>query len=361
MSYLDDGMPLDNFADKRKSFQMLHQLRQIILCSLVVISSASASGETNLPPLRRTDQIRLREAIRFVDAVFDSVWAAGARPPLEVLFVDDSVEYLINHDGQTPDFASTAYDSVLDRPVKARRRTYPTGFLATFPAFSSYSTIVVGRPENTLPKTSTPWVAIIAHERLHQVQDAEPGISEKLIALDLSGADSTGMWMLNYSFPYDSIQVGEAYDAYISSLVAALDGRGTAEFPSLIAAAIAARDHLRSLLSDRDYRYMAFQLWKEGIARYSEYMFSRLAARWYLPTKEFSQLPDFESFDTTARRIYENSLAELYPHALHEMHRVVFYATGLAEGLLLDEYAPGWRARYFAEPLDTRSYFDKVP
>ncbi len=272
-------------SSPERRIQMVSRYYVVFLVAFFGVINISFANESELPPIKVPDQIRLREAIRFVHETFDSVWSNGPRPNFELLFIDDSIEYLINHEGQPPGFGTARHDPVLERPVMARQRTFPVGFLATFPAFSGHSTILVGRPENTLPKISSAWIATLAHERLHQIQDACPGMGEKLTALDLAGKDATGMWMLNYPFPYDSVPVGVAYDAYMASLVAALHKRGTTEFPDLLRAVVAARDRLRSELSEKDYRYMAFQLWKEGIARYSEFMIPHLAARWYVPAK----------------------------------------------------------------------------
>ena len=68
----------------------------------------------------------------------------------------------------------------------------------------------MGQAENTLSKTSTPWIIMLLHEHFHQLQDSQPNFYADVSALNLSGADKSGMWMLNYPFPYDRKEVQES-------------------------------------------------------------------------------------------------------------------------------------------------------
>jgi hypothetical protein len=45
------------------------------------------------------------------------------------------------------------------------------------------------------------------HEHSHQLQNAQAGYSQAVAALGLSHGDQTGMWMLNYPFPYTNAGV----------------------------------------------------------------------------------------------------------------------------------------------------------
>ena len=48
------------------------------------------------------------------------------------------------------------------------------------------------------------------HEHFHQLQWAQPEYLKAIDDLGLSKGDATGMWMLNYPFPYDNPEVGAA-------------------------------------------------------------------------------------------------------------------------------------------------------
>src|SRR5205823_11170202 len=58
------------------------------------------------------------------------------------------------------------------------------------------------------------------HEHFHQLQDSQPNSYAETEALNLSHGDQTGMWMLNYAFPYDSPEVkrSEEHTSELQSL-----------------------------------------------------------------------------------------------------------------------------------------------
>ena len=113
----------------------------------------------------------------------------------------------------------------------------------------------------------------------------------------------------------------------------------------------------RAALSADDYRYLAFQLWQEGVARYTEYALARLAAARYRPTAAFRALPDYQPFDSAARVIMERIATGTRNPDLPRAKRVAFYPTGAAVALLLDDAAPGWRREYLAYPFSLDAYF----
>ena len=111
-------------------------------------------------------------------------------------------------------------------------------------------------------------------------------------------------------------------------------------------------------LSSDDHKYLAFQLWQEGIARYTEIKVAETAAN-YRPTREFAALPDFEAFADYAARPREETLAELKRVELAKTKREIVYSFGATEGLLLDRLNPGWKAGYFGHLLSNDTLFIK--
>jgi hypothetical protein len=104
-------------------------------------------------------------------------------------------------------------------------------------------------------------------------------------------------------------------------------------------------------LAPADLRYLDFQLWQEGVARYIEYASARVAARSYTPSPAFAALPDFVPYGDAARALRAQLVRELRLVDLGFNKRVTFYPIGAARALLLDRTTPGWKARYFASPL----------
>jgi len=115
------------------------------------------------------------------------------------------------------------------------------------------------------------------------------------------------------------------------------------------------------MLTPDDYKYFSFQIWQEGIARYTEFRMADLAAKKYSPTKEFRALKDYTPFKEVADSILNKEiLASLPTLELDRLERLVFYPFGAAEGLLLDRANPNWRSRYLTEKFYVEKYFERT-
>ena len=316
-------------------------------------STFSPRVQETQPTLSPKDRTRLAEAFRLGDQLGDRIWPGWSKAPFAVLLVTPEHEFLIRHPQPSADFVKLGYDETLKSDISFRKRTMSPSFLATFPAIpgSIVSTIVVGQAENTFVKTSIPWVVTLLHEHFHQLQDSQPNFYKDVNALNLSRGDESGMWMLNYAFPYDRAEVQEQFVTTSKLLVAALRSPKR-ERAKRMADYLAAREKFRQLVSEDDYKYLAFQFWKEGIARYTEFRIADLAAKGYRPTREFRALKDYRTFADFAQTTYEGIFRQLMTQKLGESKREVVYSFGAAEGLLLDLMKPGWRASYFSQKFD---------
>jgi hypothetical protein len=330
------------------------------LLVLILLLFAPVVTAQQKPQLRFEDRVRLAEAFRIGDKLGDRVWADWNKAPFAVLLVTPDYEFLIRHPKPSPDFVLTGYDALLQSNVYYRKRTQPTNFLATFPIVGGIPTIVIGQAENTDKKTSTPWVVTVLHEHFHQLQSSQPGYYDAVNALELSRGDQTGMWMLNYPFPYDWMEMEEHFSLLSLLLADALEAETRADFSAKLSAYRKQRRELELTLSPDDYRYFSFQLWQEGIARYTEYRIAKLAGGGYKPSQAFRALRDYRPFAQVAEETKSGILNELRISQLADYKRVMFYAIGAGEGLLLDRTNPRWRQRYFAEKFYLDKYFSSA-
>ncbi len=328
-----------------------------LLWALIPIICFPVLTKADDPKLNDIDRTRLREASLQAEAVFDSIWPVALKAPMAILLVTEENEFLINHPTPSDDFKPLGYDSLLHSEIHFRPTVFPTSFLATFPAVTGLSTIVVGRAENTQSETSTRWMVTLLHEHFHQLQTTQPGYYEAVNALDLHGGDQTGMWMLNYAFPYDSLQISTQFAKLASSLSAAILSRGTAQFEIDAKTYLTERKDFRSLLGEKDYRYFAFQLWQEGLARHTEYSCAVEAARRSTLSDEFKKLDYFLQVNEVAQSLLNYALEDLQNPDLSNSRRVAFYSVGFGEGLLLDELQPNWRLDYFSSRFDAIALF----
>jgi hypothetical protein len=308
---------------------------QFLAAALIVPSFGRA--QTAGPP--EADRVRLAEAFRLAERVRGTVWPGWERTPMAVLLVADSAEYLVAHPAPTAEFASLGRDPLLGREVLTRPRRFQPTLLATFPAVGGISTIVVGSAGRT-GKSSAEWVLTLLHEHFHQWQQSLPAYYARASDLGLARGDTTGQWMLDYAFPYDSARVQRA----VRTLGAALAGDD-------LHAVAEARECLRRLLSEDDYRYLEFQLWQEGVPRYLERATAEAAAGSGEPDAAFRALPDYEPYEAVARRLRERQARQLAELRLGADRRVGFYPLGAGVAALLVRSAPGWREAYERQPF----------
>lgn len=220
------------------------------------------------------DLVRIKEAFRLTQAIQDSVWPGGwGAVPFPLLLVTEEREFLVAFPRTPSGFEEGQYLGSLGTRILERPRQLQPNLLATFPAFGPPSVIVVGQPKATR-KNATTWVLTIVHERFHQFQSADSGYYSAVQGLDLSDGDQTGMWMLNYPFPYRSTAIVERFSALSRNLAHLLDQSSASQRRAFWESYVA----FLADLSERDRRYLSFQVWQEGVARYVELRTAELAA-----------------------------------------------------------------------------------
>ena len=315
-----------------------------LVSALALLEPAAAQQPPSIP---RTDAIRLAEAFRLADAVGDKIWPKWSAAPFAVILITPDYEFLVRHPGPTPDWISLGHDTLLDARVWYRKRQFPVTFLATFPAVGNTPTIVVGQAEHTTAKTSTPWVLTLLHEHFHQYQYSQPGYYDSAATLGLAHGDSTGMWMLNFPFPYADKAVQKKFAAAARALREALYKNGTPALGNALATYRGEMATLRASISAEAWTYLQFQLWQEGIARYTEFVVAGAATRGYRPDSAFSALKDFVPYSSVAQSLFMGISDQLLNEDLGDSKRSVVYDFGAAQGLILDYVQPHWRTRYF--------------
>jgi len=337
----------------------IHKKEICFVLITAIVSIVTEPHAQSRPHIRDIDRIRLAEAFRIADQIGDSLWEGWKSAPFALLLVTHDREYLMHHPQPSKDFTLLGYDSLLETDVYVRNRTKPIGFLATFPAIqgSMIPTIVVGQAESTDVKTSTPWVVTLLHEHFHQLQMSQPGYYAEVESLKLSHGDQTGMWMLNFPFPYDSANVQEAFSRLSALLVKGILPMKKSQRLKLAADYRRDLDRFAQTIGVDNFRYLSFELWQEGIARYTEYRMARMSASMYKPGLAFSRLGDFRPFRPVADSIYQTIVKQLSSAKLGTSRRALVYPFGAAEGLLLDNVSPGWHSKYLKQKFFLQRYF----
>jgi hypothetical protein len=313
--------------------------------------AAAAFAQTSAQVVTADNAVRIREFYRLAAQVQNSVWPNWNQAPDALLLVTPRHEFLTHH--ATPkDFQPAGKDFVV------RPRQFEPNLQATFPAFGSTPVMVIGEPENTSSKTSTPWLITLLHEHFHQLQYSQPDYYEGTGKLGLSKAGGGAMWMLNYPFPYDKAEVTRAFADLRDLLWSTATESDPVRFKTSAAAYLQARKKFFAQLSDDDRKYLEFQLWQEGIARYTEIKVAE-AATAYRPSAEYAALADFAPFTGYGAKRLQSTLDELKASVLSQRKREAAYSFGAVEGLLLDHLRPNWKAAYFVRPFALGPYFDE--
>jgi hypothetical protein len=328
-------------------------VRIILLFSFSFLQINSFSQNS----IGRTEALLIREAKLIADSHGDKIWKGFSTAPFTIILVTDSIEYLIYHPQPSGDFKLLYNDSILNTEVYARSRTYPKEWLATFPAVNGVNCIVVGTPKNT-GRTYTNWMITLLHEHFHQFVNSRPGYYEAVDKLNLSGGDQTGMWMLNYPFPYDSTVIITQYQKFTTALAKAVDNIAKKDFKKLLNVYVKEKQVFKKLLKPEDYRYFSFQLWNEGLATYTEYKFLEILSN-YKFSAAVTALKDLMPLPRYKKEFFKAQMLNLKELKIQAAKRVCFYPIGFAEGLLLDINNENWRNKYLTDKFTTDNYFTK--
>lgn len=274
----------------------------------------------------------LAAARTFASAAGEDLWPGYGAAPFGLLLVESARETLLCRAGGAEGFVAEGVEPATGCPRFGRPPSgLPGNLLAAMPVFGPPSTIVMGTPEAT-GRSREAWVHTILHEHFHQWQSALPDYYARVAALDLAGDDDSGMWMLNFPFPYDDAGAGAAFARASLALADALEARGGARFQAAFDRYLAARTALAAQVGARNWRYLEFQLWQEGVARWTEISLG-LA------------YPD-DAVRASAARLAARVAEQLRAPDLAARRREVAYPLGAGEAMLMDACGSGWRRSY---------------
>ena len=274
----------------------------------------------------------LAQTRAFAGTTGESLWPGYGSAPFGFLLLEPDREILLCRPGAPSGFEPDGDDPATGCPRLRRARTgLPAGLLAAMPMFGPPAVIVMGTPTTT-GRSRASWLRTILHEHFHQWQWSLPDYYGRVEALDLAGGDKTGMWMLNFPFPYESAPVGAAYAAASNALADALEQRGRPGFAAAFDSYLAARRRFAASVSTREWRYLDFQLWQEGAARWSEIQLGKA-------------YPD-QAVRDSAVALEKATLASLRKPDLKAQGRELAYPFGAGEAMLMSACGPQWRDAY---------------
>jgi hypothetical protein len=290
-------------------------------------------------PLRSVSPL-IAEARTIAQQDGNTIWPGFAKTPFPILLIEKKNSFLFCPAGPAKDFDPLGTEYVTGCLVKTRKPEFAPDLQATFPAVDDTPTVVIGMPAQT-QGNGTAWIATLLHEHMHQTQMGRADYPAQIKALGLEGDVQDGAWMLNFPFSYADPKTGEAFATMAHELLGALEAKTGAQLRSHMLRYHAARRAAFGRITAQEARYAEFQLWQEGVARYSEIALAEAAID---GAKRRKSAHDYSALALNLRaRVRQN----LRHFDLAKNGRVSFYALGAGEALLLDRTRPNWRNQYF--------------
>lgn len=155
-----------------------------------------------------------------------------------------------------------------------------------------------------------------------------------------------GVASMEGQYPFDDSDLEELYAAEVKLLHTALKTQDEARMRDLVRQWSAQREARWTHMSAELVEYERQREWLEGLAKYSEMTLMLAAAE-----SDYDPLPpgevDFDGYDSYPR-YYQGQVGQV-GRAESQNSEGRFYYTGMAQALLLDRLAPGWKADIWNE------------
>ncbi|MDQ1470224.1 MAG: hypothetical protein QOJ99_1704, partial [Bryobacterales bacterium] len=275
---------------------------------LLLVAFTPAAADSSDRGLSPRDAAIIEEAYNVWFSVVDGIWPGASQVFAPMVYIGEQYEYAIGFAGQLTGFTNAGSLGTSQRRVQLRLRTLAPDLAASFPSEGTPA-VVIGSPEG-LGKGAGQWVLTASHEMFHVFQAAQ-GMRERVTSLDI-GPQNDASWHLTFPFPYGDSDVMRLIHLQGYLLWLAFTGPDMADARYNVSAALDTLSVYRSRLDQmrpdgKDYRYSVFQEWNEGVAAYTEFRIAQVAgSRAYQPTKPFSTLPGFQSYEELWKQVYQD-------------------------------------------------------
>jgi hypothetical protein len=317
-----------------------------IICAFLILQNNFVKGQdfnTKVKNYGIENEVKLIHCTDYILNNFgDSIWENISKTPLRILLVSDSLEFLFNHSKPSKDFKLFTYDPVLRTNIYIRNRIFPTYLLAAFPAVNSVDCIVVGSPNNVNRKDED-WIIALLHEHFHVYQGTSLLYKKTKKVLGKKFEKKCPNWMLDYNFPYNKESVINLFNKYSNLIYETYRTLDKKDLKKKINQYKLVEIEIQNSLTQDDYDYFIFQIWQEGIARYTEFRYLKLLNI----NKKY--LKDVYSLDYTSKekKLVNTCISRLLNNDLQSNKRHIFYSLGLLKGIINDKTYPKWQNSYF--------------
>jgi hypothetical protein len=343
-----------------KRFFVFALLGLAALCLLAAAASALSNRSVmKIPPvsnhLPELDKQRLAESLHLRQTLGERVWPGFGSAEIPVMLWNHDYSFLIGFNQAPPGWEMTADDQFLGQSYYRQKSNDPQNFavqvggrwaasMATKSQTDAFlmqvfrdilPPVIEGIfPYRLLIQPSEVQITGLAHESFHVFQQLQA--PDRLSEAEQAHKLGDQYWQAAPGMSKD-------WKAEIAILRRAVEAKSEAEAGAL------ARQFLEQRKARRTNARLAPELvdyerqleWEEGLAKYVELSAWREASRQGDYHASLASDPDFKGYHTFPQRL-KQELGQMSRQAGQE-GEVRFYYTGMAQALLLDRFAPGWK------------------
>ena len=338
-------------------------LGAILLCLAAVVASAWSnrylpSGPAVLDRLTSLDKARLAEALHLKETLGEQVWPGWGQMEIPLILWNHEYAFLVGHPDPPEEWEAVPGDTFEGQPYYRKKENDPQNFavqvggrwvasMATkaetddflITMFQDFLPPIIEQifPYRLLIQSSEVQIAAVLHESFHVYQALLA--PDQLEDAELSHRLGDRYWEADKT-------MGSDWKAEIDFLAQALGVSAEEDMVGLARQFLEQRDQRRKR-NDLDAELVDYERqleWEEGLAKYIELEILRQAfvSREYQPLPQMEQDPDFKGYQTFERR-WAQEISQMKRQAGQEGENR-FYLTGMAQAVLLDRLAPGWKA-----------------
>ncbi|HFD38773.1 MAG TPA: hypothetical protein ENJ31_02820 [Anaerolineae bacterium] len=310
------------------------------------------------------EKARLSEAFHLKETLGDTIWPGWGRAHIPTLLWNEEYAFLIGHSAPPAGWSEVEGDAFQGQPYYRQRWSDPKAFpvlvgdrwvasmsVKTWTQLSLQEQIQDDLPPALKPifpyrlvlrRYTSDWhIAALLHESFHAYQ-AEVALARF--------EDAQRAYRDETLYKSIDLAMREAWQREIDLLIQAVQATSDAEAAELACRFLHQRVQRRQE-QGLDPALIAYERrleWLEGLAKYVELTSWREAsAPAYEPLPDLVPDPDFHDYTLFQQR-WSQELKQMKRQASREGDSR-FYYTGMAQAVLLDRLAPGWKARILSE------------
>jgi hypothetical protein len=374
----------------KKTFRIIG----LIILAIILLIGASALSNIGLPQesqetaaLSANAKAHLGEMFHLRSELGDEVWPGWGEAEIPVITYNEEYAFLVGYEGEpaqgwlslpdreqaggpwTPLSGDRFFGATYDRQPLPHHGPTPENFTVLvgeqwtatlmtreYAEVHFYQTFKEDLPAFLQPilpyrliwkimmgSTDT-YIEGLAHESFHAFQGQNaPG--------KLSAAERIAR--LEDEYPWDHAENEELWKEEAAILSRAVQASSSSETLTLTQQFLEIRQERRSLptMTSKMIAYEQGREWLEGLAKYAELSLGLTAYqhREYQPLASIQEDPDFKAYQNQDR-FWTQQMKEIKRQG-SQKGETRFYYTGMAQALLLDQIAPGWKDRAWAEDL----------